>query len=618
MILTGLLLVIGGAALVLYILMGRWVKDSGITLGVDGTVTYRSEDDVEKAKSRYADAGYAKIIADKKDAPKRRAAIVFDDLGEDSTNEKILRIIEDHHVSATFSVGGIEAAENDEFLGSLPALGFDVAGSTLAQDEGSAPTSPSETIESLVMTKNIIEGLVGKRVESVFIGGTACSRNILRTVAACGYEKVIEPSNENLIDEKTFETKRDVREYVRKLEGDTIIMIKLEGLSEVIADELPVYPDRPAIDKKSDTSAQEEEEEEEPLSIDEIVDMLLCELEEKDITICPLTELEATDFDEATGGQDLSEGRKGEVIRNVITDRSEAALAIYGLPSNPEEIIKALRSENAKATFFVTGRDAEENPEGLKAIRDSGNDIGNAGYEGESLKGRSAKECYEEISRGADALADLNDIGDMCYMPMVDIKSETALTPNDIFGSWMDGVRTAAAANGSRVIYPVRLDAYDPGDIITVDGRGKAVDINELKSMIKDLKKAGLQIKTTEELIAGSGKMPGLSVERIRELRLKNAGKKALPIEIVSTTAKAAALSLYGLSDEASIKDIFEKQSERDAGATYYVTYDDMTKNPGLVERILLEGGDIGIAYRETSSYPQTYESVLRLSLIHI
>ncbi|MBQ7464818.1 MAG: polysaccharide deacetylase family protein [Lachnospiraceae bacterium] len=611
-ILAGLLIFIGGAVLVLNLILGRWVKNSDIALGVDGSVSYRAENDVEKARSGYADAGCAKIITDRKDAPKKRVAIVFDNLGEESTNEKILRIIKDHRIRATFSVGGIEAAENDEFLGSLPALGLDVAGSTLAGGGAEASDSPSELIESLVMTKNIIEGLVGKKVENVFISGTPCSRNILKTVTASGYENVIEPSNENLIDEKTFETKRDVREYVRKLSGDTIIMIKLEGLSEVIKDEIPVYPDKPAIDKKSDTSAQSSEEEEEPYAIDAIVEMLLTELETRDITICPLSDLEVTDFEKNRSAQDAAKGKKGAVIRNVITDKKEAALAIYGLPENTDEIIKTLKNENAKATFFVTGKDAKDDPEGLKLIRDSGNDIGNAGYEGESLEGKSAEECYEEISKGADALADLNGSENMCYMPMVDIKQESDLTPDDIFGSWMDGVRAAAAANGSKVIYPVKRDGYAFGDIVTVDGRDKAVDINELESIIKDLKKAGLQIKTTDALIAGSGKMPGYSVDEIRELRLKNSGKRALPIETVQTTAKAAAISLYGMSDEASIKDIFDKLSKRGAGATYYVTYDDMTKNPGLVERILLEGGNIGIAYRETGSYPQTYESVLR------
>ncbi len=611
-ILIGLLLFAGGVLVFVYLILGIWVKNSDIALDVDGSVTYRSADDVEKAKTEYSGAGCAKIITDKKDASPKRVAIVFDNLADNSTNEKVLTVIKEHRIKATFSVPGIMAAENDEFLGRLPALGCTVAGSTLEEDGASASESPSQLIESLVMTKNIIEGLVDKKVETVFLSGTPSSRNILKTVAACGYESVIEPSNENLLDDKSFETMKDVREYVSNLNGDTIIMIELDGPADVIKDEIPVYPDKPAIDKKSDTGAQNTEEEEEPLTIDEIVEMLVSVLEDKEITICGIEDLETTDFDETWKEQDPGKAEKGAVIRNVITDKKEAGLAIYGLPLNLDEVLQTLKDEEASATFFVTGKSAKGHSDEIRLIRDSGNNIGNAGYEGISLRGREAADCYEEICEGADALVDLNGSETMCYMPKVNIRPEEGLTPDDLFGGWMDGIRTAAAANGSKVIYPVMLDGYKAGDVITIECRDDLVDIIQLENIIRSAKASKLQIKTVDDLIGSSGKMPEYGVEEIRSLRQKNGGKKDGPMNTVPTTAKAVALSLYGLSDEISIKDIYSKLEKRKAGATYYVTYDDMTKNPDLVESILLEGGQLGIAYRETGTYPQTYESVLR------
>ncbi|MCR5650891.1 MAG: polysaccharide deacetylase family protein [Lachnospiraceae bacterium] len=611
-ILLGLIIILGVVSGLIYLLLGRWVKNSDITLDVDRSVTYRSSDDVAKARVDYESAGLAKIITDKDDAPKKRAAIVFDNLSETSTNEKVLKVIKDHRIKAAFSVPGIKAAENDEFLGHLPALGITVAGSTLSEDDETSKGSPSDLIESLVMTKNIIEGLVDKEVDTVFLSGTPCSRNILKTVDACGYSKVIEPSNENLIDEKTFESKKEVREYVSKLTGDTIIMVELEGPADVIKDETAVYPDKPAIDKKSDTGAQSSKEEEEPLTIDEILEMLIVTLEEKDVTICGIEDLEVTDFEETLKDHDIEGVEKGAVIRNVITDRKEAGLAIYGLPSNLDDVIKTLDAGGCRAAFFVTGKSAESEPEKIRIIRNSGNAVGNAGYEGGSLKNKDAGYCYEEICKGADALMDLEGSENICYAPLVDIKYEKDLTSDDLFGSWMDGIRTAAAANGSKVIYPVKRDGIENGDIVTVMCRDDEVDINELENLIKEARKQKMKLVTVDALIASSGKMPAYSVDEIRKLRQENAGNTASLISTVPTTARALALAFYGACDEDAVKSIYSKLKKRNAGSTYYVTYDDMTKNPAMVEQILLSGGEIGIAYRENGSYPQSFESVLR------
>ena len=611
-ILLGLLLLAGGALVCVYLLLGRWVENTDITLEVDRSVTYRSAKDVETAKNAYADAGFAKVIADRRDAPVKRAAIVFDNLSETSTNEKVLKVIRDHHVSATFSVPGIEAAENDEFLSDLPALGCTVVGNTLETDAKAAGKAPTDMIESLVMTKNIIEGLVDKKVDSVFLNGTAPSRSILKTVAACGYENVIKPSNENLIDETTFETKWDVKNYVSKLTGDTIIMIEMEGLADEIREEVPVYPDKPAIDKKSDTGAQESEDEKEPPEIDEVLDMLLTVLEDSNITICDLGDFEAADFEEAWKEEDLSEVRRGPVMRSVITDEKETALAIYGLPSNLDEVLKILKKEEARATFFITGKEGEKHPDEMKLIKDSGNAVGNAGYEGKDLKGKSASFCFEEICKGADALTGLENSGTQTFMPKVELKNEKDLSYDDLFGGSMDDIRKAAAANGSQVIYPVRWDTFKAGDIVTIVCRDGVVDINEINEAISSAKYRELEIKTVEEMIDGSGTMYIYSETEIKRLRSQNGGKKPDVMNTVPTTARAAAVSLYGLTDETSIKDIFSELDKRGAKATYYVTYNEMVEEPALVERILLEGGEIGIAYRESSTYPQDYESVLR------
>ncbi len=610
-ILLGLVLLLGLAAAAVFFILGKWAQNTDIALGVDRSVSYRSQNDIENARKNYSQAKYAGIIKDQENLSENRVAIVFDRLSESSTNEKVLKVLKDHRAKATFSVPGIEAAENDDFLGRLPALGFEIAGSTLEEEDANRDSS-SALIENLVMTKNLIEGLVDKKVDNVFMSGTAYSRNVCRAVAACGYKNVIEPSNENLIDERTFRNNEDIIKYVSTLEGDTIILIELEGLADAIKEEVPVYPDVPAIDKKSDTSAQQKEEAEEIPEIDEVLDMLLEALEERKIRVCSIEDFKAEKLDDIWLEEDIKKAEKAAVYRKVLTDKKQAGLAIYGLPQNLDELLEDMKKEDLRATFFITGKKAEKNREDLKKIRDAGHTIGNAGYVGSNMRGKSPTDCYEEICKGADALMDIEGSPVTGYMPSVDIKYEEDLKYDDIFGGWMDGIRTAANSNGSTVVFPVKHDDIKAGDIITVKCKRQKVDINELNTQLKAAKEAGLSILPADELIRGSGQIPKYSADEIRAFREKNAGNTATTIRTVPTTKKAVALEFYGLPGRAAVDDICKKLNSRSAKGTFFVTYQDLTQNPDQVEAILLGGQELGLAYRESQSYPQEFEVVAR------
>jgi len=73
---------------------------------------------------------------------------------------------------------------------------------------------------------------------------------------------------------------------------------------------------------------------------------------------------------------------KLETIRNIDPNKPMVALTFDDGPS-PEytpEILKVLKENDAKATFFVLGTLAELNPDILKQIEEDGNEIGNHTY----------------------------------------------------------------------------------------------------------------------------------------------------------------------------------------------------------------------------------------------
>ena len=629
------MLLIAGAS---WLLLKQWADKSDITIGVDRTVTYNSKDDIAQAMESYGKAGYAKIITGSKNRVKtvkdgskkestvrsadrglseNRVAIVFDRLSETSVNEKILKVLNDHKARATFSVPGVEAAENDEFIASLPVKDTDIAGNTLEDSDDDTKDSTGRLIEKLIMTKNVLGGLADKEISSVFLSGTRYSANVCRAVKACGFDYVIEPDNDDLIDSRTFKDRDEVAAYVSKLSGDTIIMIELNGLADAIKEEIPVYPDVPAVDKKpdaeSDREEAEEEEEEEPVEIDVILDWLLSELEERDIKTELVKNFEAVEFEDLRLSGAGENENTAPVYKSAITDKSRVGFAIYGLPAgNPDEVLSALKEARAGATFFISGVEAIDHGDLVNKIRQEGYDIACAGFTGEDMTGRQADECYEEIEKGLGSVSDLNNNASACYMPGVEIKDKAEVTAKDLFGEDLYGIRNGAAANGVKLIYPVSVKNPEKGDIHTVAAENGVVDINKMKEFFETAKKERLKVVSVDNLIGSSGQVTAYTANDIRSLRSANGGEKKEPAKYVQTAQNAVALEFYGLPSLKELESLLNGLSKRGARGTFYVTYQDMTQKPFYIEKIVLAGQELGIAYRETKVYPQDFEVVLR------
>ncbi len=68
------------------------------------------------------------------------------------------------------------------------------------------------------------------------------------------------------------------------------------------------------------------------------------------------------------------------------------------------DILDTLAAHNVKATFFLTGRWCENNPELAKDIALRGHEIGNHGYSHRSPNASTQQEVYDEIKRTEEAV----------------------------------------------------------------------------------------------------------------------------------------------------------------------------------------------------------------------
>ena len=77
----------------------------------------------------------------------------------------------------------------------------------------------------------------------------------------------------------------------------------------------------------------------------------------------------------------------GEIFAEVETDKKIVALTFDDGPTrgHTDEILKILREEDIKATFYVTGSEIEKNPGELEKIIADGHEIGNHSYTHERM-----------------------------------------------------------------------------------------------------------------------------------------------------------------------------------------------------------------------------------------
>lgn len=88
------------------------------------------------------------------------------------------------------------------------------------------------------------------------------------------------------------------------------------------------------------------------------------------------------------------------------------------------DMLAVLNEYDVKATFFLTGRWTEKNPDIAKAITDAGHEIGNHAYSHSSPNGNTYEQNIEEITKTEDAIDKATGVTTHLYAPPSGEKEE--------------------------------------------------------------------------------------------------------------------------------------------------------------------------------------------------
>lgn len=202
--------------------------------------------------------------------------------------------------------------------------------------------------------------------------------------------------------------------------------------------------------------------------------------------------------------------QRGDVIWEIPNKEKIIALTFDDGP-DPEEtthILDLLKQYDAKATFFVVGKQVEKNPDLAKRIAAEGHELGNHTYDHAYFNHRSSVDSItSQLSRTQDAIFNATGKRSYLFRPpggyysdrMIETcKKEGYLV---VMWSWHQDTWDWNRPGVGKIVKKVLGNARN-GDIVLMHDHveGKSQTIDALKEILPELAKRGYRFVTVSEL----------------------------------------------------------------------------------------------------------------------
>lgn len=413
-----------------------------ISVELDNT-DYSAADKMEAAQKKLEENPQKANVITNINTVEKKVAICFEGETDNSVMEQILERLKAHDMTATFFLSAVETSENEEAVKKILESGYEMESYTLYGTPHMEELRQEEVVEDFCRAQAVYENKLGKAPTIVKCNATDYTEAIMEAAESCGYESVLYPTN--YLNYASFYNENMAKNYVAAKAKGAVIMVKLNGFLDEIEYEETKTQERPAEDKQPELELHDPKlenlSENEKLLV--VVEWLLSALEEAEYETIQVKDLPGQDMGDLVlkyeGQEELYAETKAEVITGVHTTDREMSFTFRGLGDEKEldNLLAVLKEADIRATFFVTGKEADAYPEQIRKIMEEGHEIGNGGYSGKSMKEMSFGEICEDIYKN-DAV--LEGIG---------VKSELFMPP---YGVTTEKVQMAAAALEKKLV----------------------------------------------------------------------------------------------------------------------------------------------------------------------
>lgn len=573
---------------------------SDATAYVDGRIE-TDGNEIDKAYEKFYSTDPSGVIQDNTESKENKIAILFVGVTEEADiNNEILQIIEKSGVKASFALSSADGMENEDFVNDLLTDNYELISNGTSGEGNVHNRTSREMIETMLRSREKLSTMADVQVPYIYCSSTKLTSDILHAAAVSGYDAII--NADHVLDADSFQNQSDAESYLGSISGETILVVNLRGITEAIQNEDSITAQKPVIDLQAnlDDSKSQEETEEIPLTTQ--IQWLLDTISSRKITTEYISDLKVTDGTQIlkTMAED-KDAEKATIYHSCLTDKKVIGAGIKGLPEKEklDEFLQNLEKENASVTFFVTAEEAKERTDDIQSIIDAGCSIGINGY-AEEPQTLSSTEAFDEIYSGIQALSAYEQDGTKLYL--------TEDNEN------IDNICIAAKLLNVRVICPENPETASAGALYLIDA-ADLTDKNIIEKDISDLQekasKAELTVTDIKSVMDEAGNIPVLSAEEISSMRKKNAHQTVETQISVSTTERAMSFVFYGFNHKSAVLDAADLVKEQNGKATFFVTLTELMSCQTEIEHIIEDGHEIGISYRVSADYPQTFDSVV-------
>ncbi|RZT23805.1 MULTISPECIES: polysaccharide deacetylase family protein [Fictibacillus] len=198
----------------------------------------------------------------------------------------------------------------------------------------------------------------------------------------------------------------------------------------------------------------------------------------------------------------------GLVTKAETTDKIVALTFDDGPTENTDEILSILKEEDVKATFFVTGREIEENFKEAKKLAEAGHELGNHSYSHKRMVLKSPSFIKSEVEKTDELIRKAGYEGTIQFRPPFGKKLiglPRYLDKHDrktVLWNLEPDSYPEIASDSEKIVKHVN-EKIEPGSIILlhVMYESREESMKSVKGIIKDLKAQGYTFQTVSEML---------------------------------------------------------------------------------------------------------------------
>lgn len=285
-----LLLLIACMLAVLYLFANIRKEYPDVSVNSRDRIVYDADEEIGEAFKNYQDSDNtqkAEMVEGYK-ASQHKVSLVFCGMSTPTEMAKILDLLDTYEAKAVFVCDGMTAAEDPDTVIDIVKRGNVVGNYGMSGEMHWEESDDEQILTSLAQTQAVIKRITDNTPQYVLANATVVDDRILHLAACAGLDKYI--SATKFINDSSFKDFNGALGFVEKVEGGSIICVKIDGNLDEIEYEPYEVDERPAEDKQPSVSGNEVPATK--LTIAETVELLLEALDTTETAIVPLDRLD--------------------------------------------------------------------------------------------------------------------------------------------------------------------------------------------------------------------------------------------------------------------------------------------------------------------------------------